>query len=106
MVNSSYLNIYSAIIPDRMHHLDLGLFHYQVTYTRKLLKEVCGQKAVDELDKRLANVPRFSGLKLFKYGLENIKRFTANEFRNMMKVFIFVIEGIIIKHHKETISAN
>jgi len=89
-----------------MHHLDLGLFHYQVTYTRELLKEVCGQKAVDELDKCLANVPRFPGLKLFKHGLENIKRFTANEFRNMMKVFIFVVEGIIIKHHKETISAN
>src|SRR5215469_7160747 len=103
MVNSSYLNIYSAIIPDRMHHLDLGLFNYQVTYTRELLKEVCGQVAVDELDNRLASIPRFPGLKIFKNGLENIKRFTADEFRNMMKVFIFVIEGIIIKHHKEII---
>jgi predicted oxidoreductase len=106
MVNSSHLNIYSAIIPDRMHHLDLGLFNYQVTYTRELLKEVCGQVAVDELDNRLASIPRFPGLKIFKNGLENIKRFTADEFRNMMKVFIFVIEGIIIKHHKEIISAN
>ena len=106
MLHSSHLNIYSAIIPDRMHHLDLGLFHYQVTYTRELLKEVCGQKAVDELDKRLANIPRYPGLKIFKHGLENIKQFTADEYRNMMKVFIFVIEGIIIKYHKETINAN
>ena len=92
-----------ATIPDRMHHLDLGLFNYQVTYARMLLKEYCGQIAVDELDKRLGRIPRFPGLKIFKNGLENIKRFTANEFRNMMKVFIFVIEGIITKHHKETI---
>src|SRR5215510_326404 len=106
MGNSSHLNIYSAIIPDRMHHLDLGLFHYQVTYTRELLKEVCSQKAVDELDKRLANILRYPGLKIFKHGLENIKQFTADEYRNMMKVFIFVIEGIIIKYHKETINAN
>src|SRR5256885_12634770 len=33
-------NIYAATIPDRMHHLDLGLFNYQVTYTRELLKEM------------------------------------------------------------------
>ena len=95
-----------ATISDRIYHLDLGLFNYQVTYTRELLKELCGQIAVDELDNRLANIPRFPGLKIFKNGLENIKRFTANEFRNMMKVFIFVIEGLIVKHHKATISEN
>ena len=89
-----------------MHHLDLGLFNYQVTYTRELLKEWCGQIAVDELDNRLASIPRFPGLKIFKNGLENIKRFTADDFRNMMKVFIFVTEGIIIKHHKESIDTN
>ena len=105
-MNISHLNIYATTIPDRMHNLDLGLFNYQVTYTRELLKEWCGQIAVDELDNRLARIPRFSGLKIFKNGLENIKRFTANEFRNMMKVFIFVIEGLIIKYHKEAISTN
>src|ERR1044071_1297081 len=78
-----------------MHHLDLGLFNYQVTFTRELLKELCGQVVVNELDNRLSSIPRFPGLKIFK-------RFTANEFRNMMKVFLFVIEGIIKKHHKPT----
>ena|SRR5579871_6478258 len=92
-----------AVIPDRMHHCDLGLFNYQVTYTRKLLKNVCGQIAVDEFDKRLAEIPRFAGLKIFKHGLENIKRFTANEFRNMMKVLVFVVEGLIIKHHNNAL---
>ena len=74
-----------------------------MTYSRELLKEWCGQVAVDKLDNRLARIPRFSGLKIFKNGLENIKRFTANEFQNMMKVFVFVIEGIITKHHKSSI---
>src|SRR5207245_2890528 len=90
-----------------MHHLDLGLFNYQVTFTRELLKELCGQVAVNELDNRLSSIPRFPGLKIFKNGLENIKRFTANEFINMMKVFLLVIEGIIKKHHKvETENIN
>jgi hypothetical protein len=95
-----------ATIPDRMHHLDLGLFNYQVTFTRELLKELCGQVALTELDNRLSSIPRFPGLKIFKNGLGNIKRFTANEYRNMMKVFLFVVEGIIIKHHKSSIEAN
>lgn len=97
-ITSSQLDVYLATYPDRMHHLDLGLFNYQVTYTREMLKTHCGQIAVDELDRRLAAIPRFPGLKIFKHGLENIKRFTANEYRNMMKVFVFVIEGIIIKY--------
>ena len=83
-----------------MHHLDLGLFSYQVTYTREMLKDLCGQVAVDELDRRLATIPRFPGLKIFKHGLENIKRFTANEYHNMMKIFLFVIEGLVIKYGK------
>ena len=76
-----------------MHHLDLGLFNYQVTFTKELFKELCNQVAVNELDNHLLSIPRFSGPKIFKNGLENIKRFTANEFQNMMKVFLFVIEG-------------
>src|SRR5207248_8781009 len=89
-----------------MHHLDLSLFNYQVTFTRKLLKELCGQVAVNELNNHLSSIPRFPGLKIFKNGLKNIKRFTANEFRNMMKVFLFVIKGIIKKHHKTAIRTN
>ena len=89
-----------------MHHLDLGLFNYQVTYTRELLKEFCDQIAINKLDIQLAGIPRFPGLKIFKNGLGNIKRFTADEFRNMMKVFVFVTEGIITKHHKSSIDQN
>src|SRR5438552_10584196 len=102
----SQLDIYLATVPDRMHYLDLGLFNYQVTYTREMLKGLCGQVAVDELDKCLAAIPRFPGLKIFKHGLENIKHFTADEYRNMMKVFLFIVEGIIIKHHKTSIRTN
>jgi hypothetical protein len=71
-----------------------------------MLKELCGQIAVDELDNQLAKIKRFPGLKIFKNGLENIKRFTADEFRNMMKVFLFIVKGLIIKHHKEIIYVN
>ena len=83
-----------ATIPDRMHHLDLGLFNYQITYSREMLKNLCGQVAVDELDECLAMIPRFLGLKIFKHSLESIKRFTANDYRNMIfTILILSLNG-------------
>ncbi|CAG8798303.1 2708_t:CDS:1, partial [Dentiscutata erythropus] len=90
----------------KMHHLDLGLFKYQVEYTRDLLNNTCEKIGIDELDKQLVKVSRFPELKVFNKGLGNIKRFTADEFHIMMKVFLFVVEGIIIKHHKISIEES
>lgn len=98
--------MYQACLPDRMHHLDLGLYKYQVEYTRELLKEWCGTDGVAEFDDRLGKIPRFPGLKLFKHGLGNIKRFTADEFRAMMRQLVFIVDGIIITLHKPDYTVN
>jgi hypothetical protein len=77
-----------------MHHLDLGLFHYQIEYTQELLKKQHSRSLIDELDRRLAAIPRFSGLKIFANGLQSISRLTANEYRDLMKVMIFAIDNL------------
>jgi hypothetical protein len=77
-----------------MHHLDLGLFHYQIEYTRELLKKMQSNLKVDEIDRRLAKIPRFPGLKIFSHGIQSIARLTANEYRDLMKVMVFVIDNI------------
>lgn len=77
-----------------MHHLDLGLFHYQIEYTQELLKKQYSRSLVDEIDRRLAAIPRFPGLKIFANGLQSISRLTANEYRDLMKVMIFVIDSL------------
>jgi hypothetical protein len=77
-----------------MHHLDLGLFHYQIEYTRELLKELVGTSIIDEMDRRLAKIPRFPGLKIFSHGIQTIARFTAKEYRELMKVMVFVIDDL------------
>ena len=89
-----------------MHHLDLGLYKYQVEYTRELLKEWCDADGVAEFDDRLGKIPHFPDLKLFKYGLGNIKRFTADEFRAMMRQLVFIVDGIIITLHKPDYTVN
>ena len=85
-----------AAVPDRMHHLDLGLFGYQITFTCDILKlqHNNGNMLVNEIDRRLAAIPRFSDLKIFSNGLQSIARLTAHEYRDLMKVMIFVIDNL------------
>ena len=77
-----------------MHHLDLGLFQYQIEFTRDLLKKQHGRSLVDEMDHRLAAIPRFSGLKIFTNGIQSIARLTANEYRDLMKIMVFVMDNL------------
>jgi len=52
-----------------MHHVDLGLFKYQLEFTQEILKEVGGVELQKEFDVRLCQIPRFPGLKLInKFG--------------------------------------
>ncbi|RHZ73017.1 hypothetical protein Glove_235g46 [Diversispora epigaea] len=65
------LNIYDATVPDRMHHLDLGLYHYQIEFTKELLSK----SSINKFNRRIAEIPRHPGLKIFAGGLQSIARF-------------------------------
>ncbi|GES84716.1 hypothetical protein GLOIN_2v1783703 [Rhizophagus clarus] len=97
------INIYLATVPDRMYHLNLGLFRYQIIFTCDILKSqhVNGNKLVEEVDYRLAAIPRFSGIKIFSNGLQSIARLTASEYRSLMKVMIFVIDNLYDENNNE-----
>ena len=53
-----------------------------------------GNFLVDEVDHCLFIIPCHSGLKIFSSGLQSIARLTASEYRNLMKVMIFVIDNL------------
>ncbi|GES80736.1 hypothetical protein GLOIN_2v1783703 [Rhizophagus clarus] len=97
------INIYLATVPDRMHHLDLGLFRYQIIFTCDILKSqhVNGNKLVEEVDRRLAAIPHFPGIKIFSNRLQSIARLTASEYRSLMKVMIFVIDNLYDENNNE-----
>ncbi|RHZ87224.1 hypothetical protein Glove_38g25 [Diversispora epigaea] len=78
------LNIYAATVSDRMHHLDLGLFKYQIEFTMELLKK---KKSLNKVNERITDIPRHSQLKVFKKGIQ-LSRLTASEYRDMMKIMI------------------
>ncbi|GES88237.1 hypothetical protein GLOIN_2v1488090 [Rhizophagus clarus] len=89
-----------TVMPDHMHHCDLGLFQYQLKFTRALLKLYGGQNLVDKMDNRYKSIARFSGLKLWKKGIGTIAKFTAADYRQLMQITIFVIDGLLEDRNK------
>jgi hypothetical protein len=84
-----------------MHHLDLDLFNYQITFTCEILKLQHGNILVNKIDRRLAAIPRFPDLKIFSNGLQSIARLTANEYRSLMKVMIFAVDNLFDDYNNE-----
>src|SRR5438270_381271 len=77
-----------------MHMLDLGITKYLLEFTHEYLQSKVSNKAVKEMDHRLCAIPRYLDLIVVKNGLENVSKFTANDYRNIMKVMIFVIDNL------------
>ncbi|CAG8576683.1 14044_t:CDS:2, partial [Dentiscutata heterogama] len=75
-----------ACVPDRMHHIDLGLFKYQLNFTQEILKKVSGVELQRNFDDRLRHIPRFPGLKLYSK-LGQLKIMTAADYQNLMKLY-------------------
>ena len=84
-----------------MHHLDLGLFRYQIEYTYELLKLQHGNMLVKEVDRCLFAIPCYPDLKIFSNRLQSIARLTANEYRSLMKVMLFIINNLYVGNDKE-----
>jgi len=76
-----------------MHHIDLGLFKYQLEFTQEILKNVGGTELQKIFDERLRQIPRFHGLKLLSK-LGQLKMLTAADYRHVMKVAIFALDAI------------
>jgi len=96
-------NIYKATVSDRMHMLDLGITKYLIEFTRTYLQQKVNNKAVKEIDHRLCVIPRHPGLIILKNGLENVLKFTANDYCNIMKVIIFIIDNLYENYNESGI---
>ncbi|KAI1781759.1 hypothetical protein LXA43DRAFT_907812 [Ganoderma leucocontextum] len=82
-----YANIFGCIVPDLLHQLHKGVFKTH------LVKWVSKGRE-DELDARFARVPPYPRLRVFSKGISKITQWTGNEFRQMEKVFLGLIEGL------------
>ncbi|GBC29299.2 hypothetical protein GLOIN_2v1762814 [Rhizophagus irregularis DAOM 181602=DAOM 197198] len=97
----THVNMHPAILPNhnalsRFRPLSLSNRLYEKTFRAQ-----CGKTLVDEVDHRLAAIPRFPGLKIFTNGIQSIARLTANEYRNLMKVMVFVVDNLFVNNEDD-----
>ncbi|RHZ75228.1 hypothetical protein Glove_216g159 [Diversispora epigaea] len=95
------INAYVATVSDGMYHLDLGLYRYQIEFTKKLLLESERRLLVDKINRRITLILRHPELKIFSGGLQSIALLTANNYRNIMKVMVFVVDDLLNKDLSE-----
>ncbi|KAI0075240.1 hypothetical protein K474DRAFT_1685420 [Panus rudis PR-1116 ss-1] len=90
-------DIHELIAPDLLHQVIKGTFKdHLVEWVVQYLKNVHGQaradQIVDDIDRRIAAVPHFSGLRRFPQG-RRFKQWTGDDSKALMKVFLPAISG-------------
>ncbi|CAG8828142.1 9029_t:CDS:1, partial [Cetraspora pellucida] len=53
------------------------------------------------MDLRLGLIPCYLELKVFNNGLADLALFTASEYKHMIKIMPFVLEGLLEKNQNE-----
>src|SRR2546423_9589839 len=86
-----------------MHILNLRITKYLIEFTYMYLQQKVNNKAVKEIDHRLCAIPKHSGLIILKNRLENVLKFTANNYHNIMKVIIFIIDNLYENYNESGI---
>ncbi|KAG2031370.1 hypothetical protein BDR03DRAFT_986436 [Suillus americanus] len=95
--NFPQADIYQMISPDILHQLMKGTFKdHLVAWVEKYLQHThCKRKAekiMDDIDRRIATVASFSGLRRFPQG-RGFKQWTGDNLKALMKVYLPAIEG-------------
>ena len=58
------------------------------------------------MDHRLCIISQYPGLIIIKNGLENILKFTTNDYHNIIKIIIFIIDNLYENYREGGISCE
>ncbi|KAH9910902.1 hypothetical protein B0H21DRAFT_782479 [Amylocystis lapponica] len=101
-------DINQLMTPDLLHQIIKGaFFDHLVTWVGEYLVLEYGQsgadKILDEIDRRIAAVPTFSGLRRFSEG-RNFKQWTGDDSKALMKVYLPAIASLVPNNIVRTFS--
>jgi hypothetical protein len=83
-----FANGHSSAVPDLLHQLHKGMFK------KHLVDRWTHIMGTSTLDQRLMGLPRYSGLRHFKYGISGFEQWTGNKAKTLAKVFLPTVAGM------------
>ncbi|KAH9919578.1 hypothetical protein B0H21DRAFT_895497 [Amylocystis lapponica] len=103
-------DINQVMTPDLLHQIIKGAFYdHLVTWVGEYLVleygDTEGKKILDEIDRRIAAVPAFAGLRRFPEG-RDFKQWTGDDSKALMKVYLLAIAGLLPRDMIHTFSAS
>ncbi|RHZ76099.1 hypothetical protein Glove_203g97 [Diversispora epigaea] len=84
-----------------MYYLDLSLYSYQIKFTKKLLLEAEGRSLVDKMNKKSYINSKASGTNNIFKRIKLISLLTTDNYKNLMKVMVFVVDDLLDKDLSE-----
>ena len=91
-------DIYSALAPDLLHQASKCFYDYVHKWILDILAALPNSsitKAKGEMDARFSHLPPYPGLRMFRSGISVTSRWTGNEYKNMIRVYLGIIKGIV-----------
>ena len=83
-----FCDIHRSITPDVLHQLYQGVFKHLVSWCQKVLSP-------QELDHRIRALPPAYGLRQFKNGIFALSQITGTERKNMVKILLGCLVGVM-----------
>ncbi|KIJ13945.1 hypothetical protein PAXINDRAFT_13269 [Paxillus involutus ATCC 200175] len=107
--NFPRLDIHALLAPDLLHQLIKGTFKDHLvdwvgSYLEGIHRSARAKEILDDINKRIAAAPSFSGLRHFAEG-RGFSQWTGDDSKALMKVYINTIEGYVPKDMVRTFRA-